>query len=151
MTDQFAAFAPVSGALSPTLESICNPSRAIAMIELHGTTDPRSPYTGGFTTAGYPIKSIADTIGFWTAKNQCYLTPSNKSLAPIVADGTTVDTSDYAGCSLGGNIKLVKINGGGHTWPQGLQYLPVSSIGVTSQQVNATSFIWDFLKQFSLP
>jgi polyhydroxybutyrate depolymerase len=38
---------------------------------------------------------------------------------------------------------------GGHTWPQGYQYLSAAIIGKTSQDMNACEVIWAFFKRFS--
>jgi polyhydroxybutyrate depolymerase len=40
------------------------------------------------------------------------------------------------------------ISNGGHTWPQGYQYLPKSIVGKTSQDMNASEVIWTFFKRF---
>jgi polyhydroxybutyrate depolymerase len=36
------------------------------------------------------------------------------------------------------------VDGGGHTWPGGPQYLPRAMIGPTSGQFDASTTIWDF-------
>jgi polyhydroxybutyrate depolymerase len=43
-------------------------------------------------------------------------------------------------------VKLAAIEGGGHTWPGGYQYLPERFIGKTSQDVDANALIWNFFK-----
>jgi polyhydroxybutyrate depolymerase len=39
------------------------------------------------------------------------------------------------------------IEGGGHTWPGGPQYLPVFLVGKASHNLDATQVIWDFFKK----
>jgi polyhydroxybutyrate depolymerase len=41
------------------------------------------------------------------------------------------------------------IEGGGHTWPGGPQYLPAFLIGKASHSLDATQAIWDFFKRHS--
>jgi polyhydroxybutyrate depolymerase len=43
--DVFAAIAPVSGTLGANVA--CNPSRPVAVLEVHGTADPIVPFDGG--------------------------------------------------------------------------------------------------------
>jgi polyhydroxybutyrate depolymerase len=43
------------------------------------------------------------------------------------------------------------IQGGGHTWPGGPQYLPKLIVGNASQNLNATRTIWEFFQTQVLP
>jgi polyhydroxybutyrate depolymerase len=36
------------------------------------------------------------------------------------------------------------VNGGGHAWPGGMQYLLASVIGKTSKNMDASEVIWEF-------
>ena len=47
-------------------------------------------------------------------------------------------------------VILYTIDGGGHTWPGGLQYLPERIIGKTSKDLDANQLIWDFFKESSI-
>jgi polyhydroxybutyrate depolymerase len=47
-------------------------------------------------------------------------------------------------------VILYTIEGGGHTWPGGLQYLPERIIGKTSKDLDANQLIWDFFKESSI-
>jgi polyhydroxybutyrate depolymerase len=38
----------------------------------------------------------------------------------------------------------VRVNGGGHTWPGGPQYLPKDLIGPVSGQIDASGYIAEF-------
>ncbi|MCX6008557.1 MAG: hypothetical protein NTW48_00675 [Chloroflexi bacterium] len=51
------------------------------------------------------------------------------------------------GCQDGAEVVLYAIEGGGHTWPGGLQYLPELVIGKTSREFNASEVIWQFFKE----
>jgi polyhydroxybutyrate depolymerase len=39
------------------------------------------------------------------------------------------------------------MEGGGHTWPGGHQYLPAWIIGKTSRDIDANEVIWNFFKK----
>ena len=65
-------------------------------------------------------------------------------------DGTQVRREIYGPCSQETEVLLYAIEGGGHTWPGGDQYLPAWIIGRTSRDVNANEVIWDFFKRQAL-
>ena len=39
---------------------------------------------------------------------------------------------------------LFSVHGGGHTWPNGEQYLPEGIIGKTTRDLDASEQLWDF-------
>ena len=43
---------------------------------------------------------------------------------------------------------LYEIQGGGHTWPGGRQYLPEFIIGNTSRDMDGLEVIWNFFNQY---
>lgn len=119
---------------------------------IHGTTDPLVPFTGGVMTAGGTaggtILSHAQAVARWVALNRCNATPTETDLPDISTDGTTIKQRVYAGGANGSEVVSYVILNGGHTWPQGYQYLPESIIGKTSQDMNACEVIWAFFKRF---
>jgi polyhydroxybutyrate depolymerase len=44
-------------------------------------------------------------------------------------------------------VDAYTVEGGGHTWPGGLQYLPVFLIGKTSRNLNADETMWEFFRR----
>lgn len=43
-------------------------------------------------------------------------------------------------------IELIRVKGGGHTWPGGTQYLPKKLVGRVSRDFNACDALWEFFK-----
>jgi polyhydroxybutyrate depolymerase len=43
------------------------------------------------------------------------------------------------------DVQFWRVDGGGHTWPGGIQYLPERMIGPTSHAFDATAVMWRFL------
>jgi polyhydroxybutyrate depolymerase len=66
-------------------------------------------------------------------------------------DGTRVVREEYNNGRNGTEVALYSIEGGGHTWPGGFQYLPKRKIGVTSRDIDANEVIWAFFKKHSIP
>jgi len=46
---------------------------------------------------------------------------------------------------------MLAVEGGGHTWPGGIQYRGESVIGATSHDIDAGEEIWEFCRRFSVP
>jgi polyhydroxybutyrate depolymerase len=134
-----------------TVATNCNPTRTIPAIYIHGTHDPLVPLTGGVMTAGAggTILSHAQVIDKWVTLNGCNATPIVTDLPDISADGTTIKERRYTGGRNGSEVVSYVILNGGHTWPQGLQYLSELLIGKTSQDMNGCEVIWQFFKRFS--
>jgi len=66
-------------------------------------------------------------------------------------DGTRVSTESFTGCQDGAEVVLYKVEGGGHTWPGGLQYSAETVIGKTSRDFDASKVIWQFFKEHPMP
>jgi len=65
-------------------------------------------------------------------------------------DGTRIHRAIYGPCSQETEVVLYTVEGGGHTWPGGYQYLPSGIIGRTSRDIDANEVIWDFFKRHIL-
>jgi len=44
-------------------------------------------------------------------------------------------------------VVFYKIQGGGHTWPNGYQYLSEKLVGKTCHDIDANALIWEFFKK----
>ena len=152
LSDQFAAFAAVAATMGEaTPYSDCTPINSMPCIYIHGTADPVIPFDGGMP----PLPSVQElivshyqVIAKWIKNNQCDSNPEIINLPDIADDGTTVVETKYSGGKNGSEVISYVVNNGGHTWPQGLQYLPVSVIGRVCMDMNASEVIWNFFKQF---
>ena len=80
--------------------------------------------------------------------NACNPSPVTTDLPDIASDGTTIRRSVYPGGMNGSEVAGYVVANGGHTWPQGYQYLGEAIIGKTSQDMNACEVIWAFFKRF---
>lgn len=152
LADHIAAIAPLGGGNQFSTVEPCVPGRAVPVIHIHGTDDSWWPYMGGSEgratgpgDKGVRI-SIPQTMSGWASRNGCNATPTIESLPDIAKDGTSVTRETYTRCKDNGDVIHYKITGGGHTWPQGYQYLREFLIGRTSQDINANEIIWDFFK-----
>jgi polyhydroxybutyrate depolymerase len=108
MSAQIAAIAPVAGgyrSLGP-----CNPDRPVAVLEIHGTSDPVVPYDG--KPPDYD-GSVPRFLAGWAQRDGC-----PQPAAPIfVAPGT--ERFDWGPCAGGTEVLHLRLSGVGHTWPGG--------------------------------
>jgi len=142
LNDKIAAIASVTGSIVPEYKPNCTPGKAVPLMEIHGTADDVVPYNGSPDVA-LPIEEV---IAFWVDNNAC-------DAAPVVTeipnsdptDGSTAQRYDYSMCAEDTEVVLIKIDGGGHTWPGA----PIT-IGSTNQDFIASDVIWEFFNRFSL-
>ncbi|MGI9125554.1 MAG: alpha/beta hydrolase family esterase [Mycobacterium sp.] len=132
--DLVSAVAPVAGTLGAGLP--CAPSRPVSVMAVHGTADPVVPFDGGHMIGRGGASDIVSAPALaerWREMNRCP--------GPLVNDPAMtgeVQEMTAAGCADGTEVVLVRINGGGHTWPAGRFSLPTDVVGPTSYAVDAS-------------
>jgi polyhydroxybutyrate depolymerase len=138
LSNRIAAVASVAANMPSAVATTCSPARAMPVVMFSGTADPLMPYNGGSVvspSAGLVLSAPA-TASWWAAKNQAAATPQVAAWPDVApGDGTTTDVLTCA--STAGEVALYRVNGGGHTWPGGTQYLPVSWVGTASKAFSA--------------
>jgi polyhydroxybutyrate depolymerase len=80
--------------------------------------------------------------------NGCNKAPTVTDLPDIAKNGTTIKQRVYSGGTNGSEVVSYVVLNGGHTWPQGYQYLSEVIIGKKSQDMNACEVIRTFFKRF---
>lgn len=139
--NRIAAIAAVSGTMSDAAYKACKPSKAIPVMQIHGTSDLVVSYGGGISNI-----SVDNTLKFWTGQNQCAAGFKTISLPDKVSEGSTVDRIEYSPCNSGTEVVHLKVNSGGHTWPGSSG----SGVGNTNMDIQASSEIWKFFNRFTL-
>jgi polyhydroxybutyrate depolymerase len=150
LSGKIAAIAPVAASMTPFLTNRCTLSRKVPMMLIFGNEDPLIPFEGGQIIGKRgEVVSVEKCVKFWLKQDSCSFDTST-SIIDSVDDDTRAIKSSYS--DINGNTPVIfwLIEGGGHTWPSGLQYLPKLFIGRTSGQINASEEIWKFFKDKSL-
>jgi polyhydroxybutyrate depolymerase len=154
LSEKIGAIAPVAGQLPQNLESTCHPAKTVSVLTINGTDDPLVPFSGGEIRLGRlgrsrgTVLSTNETMKLWAKADGCAEAPEmvrDPAIAP--ADGTTVRREFFQGCREGAEVMLYAVEGGGHAWPGGVQYLPVALIGRSSRQLDAAETIWNFFRR----
>ncbi|HEV3365757.1 MAG TPA: PHB depolymerase family esterase [Acidimicrobiia bacterium] len=128
--ERIAGVGSVAGAM---VLDACRPSKPVSVIEIHGTADGLVPYEGGRTAGGatQPSPSTLAVAQRWAELNACPAAPAPKIVG-------VVSTSTWTACAQGTGVKLIAIDGGGHTWF-------AEGLGPVNGAVDATTEIWSFL------
>jgi polyhydroxybutyrate depolymerase len=147
--DLFAACAVVVATIAAFMQHVCRPARPTSMMLILGTDDPLIPFAGGYGRRRQMLLSGSATAQHWARVAGCAPVPVVSYLPDIAHDGTRVRCEVYSGGREGAEVVLYVIEGGGHTWPGGMPYLPERFIGKTSRQMDASEVIWDFFQRHS--
>ena len=112
----------------------------MSILAFHGTADPLVPYRNGaigLSLPGVKVSGTENNMGEWARLDHCR--PGARGMRL----GTQVVRQAWIGCRAGTSVVLYTVVGGGHSWP-GAD--PALAVGLTTQQVSATSQILSFFK-----
>ena len=120
---RIAAVAPVSGLRFP---GPCT-GRAIPVLTFHGLADPQNPYDGHAAGRGAEWEeSVPDALASWARHDSC------KGDAILEDPPGPLSTMRYQGCTSGTEVRMIRIDGLGHTW--------------SKVEVDTTAVMWQFFK-----
>lgn len=153
LSSRIVAIAPVAAGLGPAVAASLRPEQPVSVLMINGTADPLVPFAGGpvARNRGATIGTL-EIVQKWVTVNRCAAEPATTYLPDIApSDRTRVKVTAYSGCSQRTEVILYTIEGGGHTWPGGSQYLPRVLIGPVSRDLNASEVIWTFFASHPRP
>jgi polyhydroxybutyrate depolymerase len=127
LNTKIAAIAPVSALRWP---APCT-GRAIPVLTFHGMADTQNPYAGNVPGRGAEwLESVPDALAGWAGHNGC------RPEAIVEDPEGPLSTIRYAGCRSGAEVRLIRIDGLGHTW--------------TRREIDTTEVMWQFFKSHRL-
>lgn len=146
LPNTFAAIASVAGTMFAPWAVNCSPPKAMPVMEIHGTDDGTVPYEGDSTALLGNYLPIDSVIKKWRLFNMCPDNPQVTSFADInIFDFSQAIDLRYVGGRDNSRVELIKVLGGGHTWPGA----PAIFSG-TNQDFNASAEIWRFFRPYKL-
>jgi polyhydroxybutyrate depolymerase len=120
---RIAAIAPVAGLRFP---GPCT-GRPVPVLTFHGLADSQNPYDGHAAGRGAEwLESVPDALAGWARHNSC------TGEAVLDDPAGPLSTMRYNGCGAGTEVRMIRIDGLGHTW--------------TRTQVDTTGVMWQFFK-----
>lgn len=118
---RIAAIAPVSGLRFP---GPCD-GRPVPVLTFHGLADEQNPYDGRAAGRGAEwLESVPEALAGWARHNGC------KGDVMLDDPPGPLSTMRYNGCRDGTEVRLIRIDGLGHTWPK--------------REVDTTGVMWEF-------
>ena len=124
---RIAAIAPVSGLRWP---GPCD-GRPVPVLTFHGLADTQNPYDGKAPGRGAEwLESVPDALASWAQHDGCN--------AKVILEDPPgpLSTMRYDGCRDGADVRMIRIDGLGHTWAK--------------EQIDTTATIWQFFSQHPL-
>jgi polyhydroxybutyrate depolymerase len=148
LAGKVTAVGAVAG-LHPETLGTCKLARPIPVVLFAGTADPIVPYAGGPILGDRGrVLSAPDTFGRWASLDGCTPAILTTDLPHTLADDRTrTHRLTHPQCVGGARVALYSIEGGGHTWPGGKQYLPEQVIGYTARELDASREMWRFFTE----
>ncbi len=152
---RIAAIAPVVGGIAEEFAPLFRPEAPVSVCIIQGTGDPLVPWGGG--PINLPGKrgatvSTEAAIQLWVESNGCVPEPAVRNHSVYDSPGDCrVRESRWSGGREGSEVVYYAVEGGGHTWPGGPQYLPERIVGRVCKGFNATEVIWQFFKAHAKP
>jgi polyhydroxybutyrate depolymerase len=124
---RIAAIAPMAGLRWP---GPCT-GRPVAVLTFHGLADTQNPYAGHAAGRGAEwLESVPDALVGWARHNGC-------DLDVIVEDPPgPLSTMRYGGCDNGTDVRLIRIDGLGHSWAR--------------DEIDATGTMWQFFRSHTV-
>ncbi len=149
LSERIVAIAPVGGAMQLTTSHPCEPPEPVAVLHIHGTDDPCWRYDGGAPDCptgqgGLAHVSVQRTLDEWSERLGCDAETVEDALPDAEEDGTTTVRVSHQGCAA--SLEHLMVQDGGHTWPDGYQYLGEWLIGQTPRDWG-NEVIWEFLSR----
>lgn len=128
LNTRIAAIAPMAGLRWP---GPCD-GRPIPVLTFHGLADAQNPYAGHAAGRGAEwLESVPDALADWARHNGCD--------ADVIREDPPgpLSTVRYAGCDGGAEVRLIRIDGLGHSWAR--------------EDIDATAAMWQFFRSHVLP
>jgi polyhydroxybutyrate depolymerase len=150
LADKIAAVAIVGASLSKKEAGDCHPNQPVSVLIVQGTADPVVPFAGGPSGAAGArgvVLSHDEAVRRFVAADHCAENTKTEHIPDLAGDGTNIDVTMYGPCADGSEVRGYVVNGGGHTWPGGMQYLPAMFIGKTTRNLDGSEVIWEFLSR----
>ena len=117
----FKAVAPIAGLTMAWIYERMEAPHPIPLMEIHGTEDRVSEWTGDMANAGGwgAYLPVPVAIGYWVARNRCTTEQVERVESIQGAEGHPIIKHRYSGSTTGCDVWLYEVVGGVHSWHTG--------------------------------
>jgi polyhydroxybutyrate depolymerase len=145
LSTRIVAIATVGGLNQFAATAPCQPERPVAILQIHGSADPCWTYEESDRAclavgSGRKVGVEASAAG-WASRLGCAATPMVVREPDRNGDRLQTVSSTWRDCRAA--VVSLRVEGGGHTWPNGFQYSPEAAIGPVSREWGSER-IWAF-------
>ena len=114
----FKAVAPIAGLTMAWMYERMDAPRPIPLMEIHGTEDCVSEWTGDMENKGGwgAYLPVPVAIGYWVAKNHCTGEQVERIESIQGQEGHPIIKHRYSGSTTGCDVWLYEVVGGVHSW-----------------------------------
>jgi polyhydroxybutyrate depolymerase len=144
----FAAIAVVAASVSEWLATRFTSGGMMPILFINGTADTVTPYLGGRQPGGARVLSVEDALKMWAHFNGCKEAPAVREIHDL-KNGPLVSVFTYGSCQDHSQVKLYKIDGGGHVWPGEPEDISRAGAAKIGRGIDASKEIWKFFKGIS--
>lgn len=154
LSEKIRAIAPVCATIPTDIFNGYSPAIPLGLLLINGTEDPLVPYHGGKVGGKWlnrgQCSSTEETLKKFVDINSCSTRLSTETTFPNKDpnDKCLATRISYV-CATRNQVQLIRIEGGGHTWPGGKQYLGKKLVGRVCRDFSAAAEIWSFFRQFN--
>jgi polyhydroxybutyrate depolymerase len=127
LNERIAAIAPMAGLRWP---GPCA-GQGVPVLTVHGLADRQNTYDGRADGRGAEwLESVPEALAAWARHNGC--------AADVIEEDPAgpLSTMRYEGCGAGAEVRLIRVDGLGHTWAR--------------EEVDATAVMWEFFRRHTL-
>ena len=119
--DVFKAVAPIAGLTMAWIYQTMQAPRPIPLMEIHGTEDRVSEWTGDMKNEGGwgAYLPVPVAIGYWVARNRCTHEVTERVESLQGAEGHPIVKHRYSSPTTGCDVWLYEVIGGVHSWHTG--------------------------------
>jgi polyhydroxybutyrate depolymerase len=140
--DLIVAAAPDVGGMLQSEADRLPPALPVSVLMINGTADRFVPYAGTYWPGFGRLLPTETTANRWATADRCGA-PRSEAIPDLDAsDGCTATLTVWPGGLDGSEVRLISIQGGGHTWPGSPQ---TSAFGPVCMDFDASETIWRFL------
>lgn len=151
--DRFAAVGGVIG-LMPKANDCRHAQRPASVAIVAGTADRAARYDGRNGAASGTLLSADDSVAYWLKRNRCNPQPTTRTLPDAdPGDSSTVTRYDYACPATGTEVRLYRVDGGGHAVPSTSQRVTRAwemVVGKQNHDIETAGEHWDLFRGKSL-
>jgi len=131
--------------------------RPVSVLMIEGTADPLMPYEGGqvhfYAKLRGAVLGTEASLAYWRAVDQLPGSPRTEALPHQGRDETHLTRSTW-GTDPGPQVRLLRVDGGGHCEPSlahHLGWLYTKICGVQNHDVEAAEEAWQFFREKRAP